>query len=68
MSKLIEKMKGRKKKAARSNSNSDALPGSEIGAPYEFKHHLHVGFDSITGDFVGLPQPWTEWLTKSNIS
>ncbi|XP_064632123.1 serine/threonine-protein kinase PAK 1-like [Lineus longissimus] len=66
MSKFIEKMK--KKKKPRANSNTDSSPGSSIGAPYEFKHNLHVGFDAISGDFIDLPEPWTKWLGVSNIT
>ncbi|KAI8799362.1 kinase-like domain-containing protein [Cladochytrium replicatum] len=39
-----------------------------ISTPTNFVHKVHVGFDSITGLFTGLPQDWRSLLEKSNIS
>ncbi|KAG1703670.1 Serine/threonine-protein kinase PAK 2 [Nymphon striatum] len=41
---------------------------AEIGTPYEFKHHIHVGFNPETGNFDGLPDSWVKLLLSSNIS
>jgi hypothetical protein len=40
----------------------------EIGTPYDYKQHLHVGFDPVTGTFQGLPPDWTAMLSSSGIS
>ncbi|CAA7266394.1 unnamed protein product [Cyclocybe aegerita] len=31
---------------------------SPIGNPTNFVHHMHVGFDPVTGAFTGLPADW----------
>ncbi|KAF8957047.1 hypothetical protein BDZ97DRAFT_1763225 [Flammula alnicola] len=31
---------------------------SPIGNPTNFVHHVHVGFDPVTGAFTGLPTDW----------
>ncbi|KAH9487383.1 Serine/threonine-protein kinase CLA4 [Psilocybe cubensis] len=31
---------------------------SPIGNPTSFVHHVHVGFDPVTGAFTGLPAEW----------
>lgn len=41
--------------------------GMEISGPTNVKHEWHVGFDQMTGDFVGLPPSWAAWLQNSNI-
>jgi len=40
----------------------------EISGPLNVKHEWHVGFDSDTGEFNGLPPAWSSWLQVSNIS
>jgi len=40
----------------------------EIGTPYDYKQHFHVGFDPATGTFQGLPPEWTAMLSSSGIS
>ncbi|KAI9280786.1 protein kinase [Sporodiniella umbellata] len=40
----------------------------EISGPYNAKHVTHVGFDSTTGEFTGLPQEWHTLLQYSGIS
>eukprot|EP00003_Mantamonas_plastica_P022399 TRINITY_DN379_c0_g1_i1.p1 TRINITY_DN379_c0_g1~~TRINITY_DN379_c0_g1_i1.p1 ORF type:complete len:432 (-),score=165.13 TRINITY_DN379_c0_g1_i1:237-1478(-) len=39
----------------------------EIGTPYDFKHNVHVTFDT-SGNFQGLPQQWEVLLSSSGIS
>ncbi|KAK5097365.1 Protein kinase [Exophiala xenobiotica] len=39
-----------------------------VGAPTNFSHRIHVGFDPQTGGFVGLPQEWEKLLTTSAIT
>lgn len=48
-------------------SNSDDKP-MNISGPTEVKHNVHVGFDKVSGDFVGLPPAWNSLLQQSNIS
>lgn len=39
-----------------------------ISAPLDFVHEVHVGFDSETGEFSGLPDQWSSLLQVSGIS
>eukprot|EP00039_Didymoeca_costata_P018513 m.333764 g.333764 ORF g.333764 m.333764 type:complete len:495 (-) comp17218_c0_seq1:436-1920(-) len=39
-----------------------------ISAPLDFVHEVHVGFDSETGEFSGLPEQWSSLLQVSGIS
>ncbi|CAD5219256.1 unnamed protein product [Bursaphelenchus okinawaensis] len=43
-----------------STIESDSI--SEIGAPYDAMHNVHVGYDGHT--FTGLPQTWMEILRR----
>ncbi|KXN87390.1 Serine/threonine-protein kinase SMU1 [Leucoagaricus sp. SymC.cos] len=46
-------------------------PGStrpEISTPYDPVHLTHVGFNSSTGEFTGLPKEWQQLLQESGIS
>lgn len=36
--------------------------------PTNFSHRVHVGFDPVNGNFVGLPQEWARLLTTSAIT
>ncbi|OCT81121.1 serine/threonine-protein kinase PAK 2 [Xenopus laevis] len=40
----------------------------EISPPSDFEHTIHVGFDSITGEFTGMPEQWARLLQTSNIT
>jgi len=40
----------------------------EISLPTQFEHTVHVGFDTITGEFTGMPEAWARLLQASNIS
>uniref|UniRef100_A0AAQ4Q4M1 non-specific serine/threonine protein kinase n=1 Tax=Gasterosteus aculeatus aculeatus TaxID=481459 RepID=A0AAQ4Q4M1_GASAC len=40
----------------------------EISSPSDFEHTIHVGFDSVTGEFTGMPEQWARLLQTSNIS
>eukprot|EP00042_Codosiga_hollandica_P049742 m.583060 g.583060 ORF g.583060 m.583060 type:complete len:477 (+) comp57951_c0_seq2:356-1786(+) len=40
----------------------------DISSPQNFVHEVHVGFDSETGEFSGLPEKWTALLSISGIS
>lgn len=48
-----------------SYSNS---PPMDISTPYNTVHVTHVGFDSHTGEFTGLPKEWQVLLTQSGIT
>lgn len=39
-----------------------------VSNPTHFTHKVHVGFDSRTGAFTGLPPEWEKLLTNSAIS
>jgi len=39
-----------------------------ISYPTKFLHVVHVGFDSTTGEFTGMPDQWAKLLAASNIS
>ncbi|KAJ8311133.1 hypothetical protein KUTeg_011319 [Tegillarca granosa] len=58
-----------KKKNRNSGSQSEEQgPAMQISTPTEVKHNFHVGFDSVSGNFVGLPPAWASLLQNSNIS
>ncbi|XP_053312683.1 serine/threonine-protein kinase PAK 1 [Spea bombifrons] len=40
----------------------------EISLPSDFEHTIHVGFDSVTGEFTGMPEQWASLLQTSNIT
>ncbi|KAK4050264.1 protein kinase domain-containing protein [Microbotryomycetes sp. JL201] len=40
----------------------------EISTPYDPVHLTHVGFDSDTGEFTGLPKEWQQLLQESGVS
>ena len=40
----------------------------EISTPYDPVHLTHVGFNSDTGEFTGLPKEWQQLLQNSGIS
>ncbi|KXN85255.1 Serine/threonine-protein kinase CLA4 [Leucoagaricus sp. SymC.cos] len=39
-----------------------------VSNPTNFVHQVHVGFDSVTGHFTGLPEQWHKLLTNSAIT
>ncbi|XP_058804034.1 serine/threonine-protein kinase Pak [Phymastichus coffea] len=39
-----------------------------ISYPTNFEHTVHVGFDTVTGEFTGMPEAWARLLMSSNIS
>ncbi|KAI9316531.1 kinase-like domain-containing protein [Dichotomocladium elegans] len=41
---------------------------SKISSPYNLVHVTHVGFNSQTGEFTGLPREWQVLLQQSGIS
>jgi hypothetical protein len=50
---------------------SDFLGSSKqvaISTPYDPVHLTHVGFNSSTGEFTGLPKEWQQLLQDSGIS
>ncbi|KAH9940831.1 Pkinase-domain-containing protein [Epithele typhae] len=50
---------------------SDFLNNSkrpEISTPYDPVHLTHVGFNTSTGEFTGLPKEWQQLLQESGIS
>src|SRR6266581_206172 len=40
----------------------------EVSTPYDPVHRTHVGFNSSTGEFTGLPKEWQQLLQDSGIS
>lgn len=57
-------MPTKKKTKRKSEDESETMI---ISGPMNVKHEWHVGFDSETGDFKGLPPAWSQWLQNSNI-
>ncbi|KAI0270651.1 kinase-like domain-containing protein [Gloeopeniophorella convolvens] len=43
-------------------------PLSGVSNPTNFVHKVHVGFDSHSGAFTGMPEQWSKLLTKSAIT
>jgi len=39
-----------------------------ISAPLDFVHEVHVGFDTDTGEFSGLPDQWSSLLSVSGVT
>uniref|UniRef100_T1I4J2 non-specific serine/threonine protein kinase n=1 Tax=Rhodnius prolixus TaxID=13249 RepID=T1I4J2_RHOPR len=39
-----------------------------ISYPTNFEHTVHVGYDTVTGEFTGMPEAWARLLMNSNIS
>jgi hypothetical protein len=64
---FFKKKRGSKAKFQVNDETSDFGEIKEISGPTGFKHNWHVGFDSKTGEFNGLPPAWTMWLQASNI-
>lgn len=61
----LTKMPFGKLKKVSSSSDDKAM---NISGPTEVKHNFHVGFDSVTGEFNGLPPAWHSLLQQANIS
>ncbi|XP_054168945.1 serine/threonine-protein kinase Pak-like [Oppia nitens] len=51
-----------------SKSSSSSTDKPVISPPTNFEHTIHVGFDSMTGEFTGMPANWSQLLQNSNIS
>ncbi|KAJ7043599.1 STE/STE20/PAKA protein kinase [Mycena alexandri] len=58
--------KGNKKSVLGFIFNTTKRP--EISTPYDPVHLTHVGFNSSTGEFTGLPKEWQQLLQESGIS
>ncbi|MCJ1478693.1 Protein kinase [Lambiella insularis] len=41
---------------------------SGVSNPTNFFHRVHVGFDPVNGNFIGLPQEWEKLLTASALT
>lgn len=46
----------------------EAMRKDMISAPLDFVHEVHVGFDTETGEFSGLPPTWTSLIKSAGIS
>ncbi|SCU94767.1 LADA_0G11056g1_1 [Lachancea dasiensis] len=62
-SSLMQNMK-RTSQGEKRQSNSSL----KISTPYNPKHVHHVGVDTKTGEYTGLPEEWEKLLTSSGIS
>ncbi|SCU92220.1 LAFA_0F08878g1_1 [Lachancea sp. 'fantastica'] len=62
-SSLMQNMK-RTSQGEKRQSNS----AIKISTPYNAKHVHHVGVDTKTGEYTGLPEEWERLLTSSGIS
>ena len=63
----IKQLFGKGPKKSNSNEANSEEVIKEIGIPTNVKHNWHVGFNSSTGQFEGLPPAWDAWLGSSNI-
>ncbi len=66
-----DEKKKRKLKMPWQGSKSEDKPSKqrpEISYPTSFEHTVHVGFDSITGEFTGMPEHWAKLLMSSQIT
>jgi len=61
----LKSLFGGKEKKRTSEDNTDAA--MTISGPTNVTHNHHVGFDSTTGTFTGLPDSWKQWLKNANI-
>lgn len=65
-------MSNKKKKFSLFGSNKkDSTPTVSkdmISAPLDFVHEVHVGFDSETQEFSGLPDQWRKLLSVSGLT
>ncbi|CAH0406041.1 unnamed protein product [Chilo suppressalis] len=53
-------------KGSKSTAHNDNKPN--ISYPTNFEHTVHVGYDTVTGEFTGMPEAWARLLMASNIS
>ncbi|KAG9121932.1 signal transducing kinase of the PAK [Ceratobasidium sp. 392] len=60
--------KGKKSMFSFMDSFLTAQKKPEISTPYDPVHLTHVGFNSSTGEFTGLPKEWQQLLSDSGIS
>lgn len=58
------KLKKNRNSGSQSEEQGSAM---QISTPTEVKHNFHVGFDTVSGNFVGLPPAWESLLQYSNI-
>lgn len=66
---LIEKfLSGNGNGRSSSNNKNVQQEPMDISTPYNTVHVTHVGFDSNTGEFTGLPREWTALITQSGIT
>ncbi|GAA5841947.1 hypothetical protein JCM9279_003166 [Rhodotorula babjevae] len=49
-------------------SSSSSSRKVEISTPYDPVHLTHVGFNSDTGEFTGLPKEWQQLLQNAGVS
>lgn len=50
-----------------SSTNSNPIH-AKISSPYNMVHVTHVGFNSQTGEFTGMPREWQILLQQSGIT
>ena len=62
------KKKGLNESKGKGKESKAGKKESFISTPSNFEHTVHVGFDSRSGQFTGLPDLWTKVLATSNIS
>ncbi|QEU59418.1 Ste20 [Kluyveromyces lactis] len=56
------------KRISSGSGNGSGNNAFKISTPYNAKHVYHVGVDSKTGEYTGLPNEWEKLLTSSGIS
>ena len=63
-----EKRKNKLKQSKNVKKDKKDSEKPVISPPTNFEHTVHVGFDSVTGEFTGMPPSWAQLLQNSNIS
>ncbi|XP_073971681.1 serine/threonine-protein kinase PAK 3-like protein isoform X2 [Rhodnius prolixus] len=58
----------KKKTAKKSRAKVRDSEKPNISYPTNFEHTVHVGYDTVTGEFTGMPEAWARLLMNSNIS
>ncbi|XBW38458.1 hypothetical protein QEN19_004046 [Hanseniaspora menglaensis] len=51
-----------------SNGSGSISNSNNVSKPSNFTHKVHIGFDSETGNFVGMPLNWEKLLKHSRIT
>lgn len=69
ISKSFRNSKSKQNALSSSSSGSGgAADKSVISGPTDFEHTVHIGYDTVTGEFTGMPESWARLLREADIS